>query len=111
MVRVYDTDTAYEIAKKIYELLDVGVSVSITGFVTIEKNMRILPKGQAVIDQIRAFDEIDHVREKVTSRGLKKQRDYTYPKDSIGGPTAQKQFRFDIKTRNSEPFITIWRTQ
>ena len=111
MVKIYDTDTVHEMARKIYYFFDVNASVSIKGFVKIEERMKLIPKGEAVIEQLKLFDEIDNIREKMNTRGIKKQRDYVYPSNSIGGPNVQKQFRYESRIRDGEPFITIWRTQ
>ena len=107
MVKIYDTDSVTEIGKKIYEFFEVGASVSITGFVTIEEEMRIEPKGMMVIEYLKLLDEIDNVEQTKT----KKIRKYRYLTNSIGGPVAQKIFTYDIRTRDSQPYITIWRSQ
>lgn len=107
MVKIYTTDSYYEIAKKIYNDFEVGASCVIMGFIEDEANKRLIQKGQAVIDAITLMYEDEFMH----SNADKKFRRYKYKKDSIGGPIAHKIFTFDKKIINNEPRYIIWRYQ
>ena len=105
-VKIYDTDTADEIAKKIYIYFEVMASCSIYGFVT--KGESLIPKGQCVLDSLRKLDEMENIKKDAIGRLIRK---FKYRKDSIGGPIAHKIFTWEIRIIDSEPRYTIWRYQ
>lgn len=106
-VRIYDTETVIEIARKIYEQFDVGSSCTIYGFVMWIDEKKLVPKGEMIWMQLEQLDKEEHIGTEDGKRGRK----YKFKKDSIGGPIAHKIFSRDIKVVDSEPRHTIWRIQ
>ncbi len=108
LVKIYDTETVAEIAKKIYYKFDVMASCTIYGFVKEENRDALLPKGEAVLMELRRLDDLENMQ--YSSNG-KRQRKNKYKPNSIGGPIAQRIFTWDKKVVDSEPRYTIWRYQ
>lgn len=107
MIKVYDTDSVYEIAHKIYYDFEVHMSCSIYGFMVDEDQMKMYAKGELVWKEIEKIDTNINVRDE----GAKRRRNYKYKKESIGGPIAQKIFTKDVKIIDNVPRWTIWRYQ
>lgn len=106
MIKIYDTDTVWEIAKKIWEDFDVLASCTVYGFVEVEKSL--VPKGQLVVSELRKMDELENVKKNAVGS---KVRQWKYKKDSIGGPIAHKIFTWEKRIVDDEPRFTIWRVQ
>lgn len=106
-VKIYDTDTARDVAEKVYYKFDVMASCSVYGFVMNEKEEKLIPKGEAVLKHLEMFDEIENIR----YVGEKKVRKHVYRKESIGGPISQKIFTWEKRIVDNEPRYTIWRYQ
>lgn len=104
-VKIYDTDSARDIARKIFEEFDVMSSCCVYGFV--EKDSGLIAKGEYVIEYLKMFDEMENLK----FRGEKAERNFKYRKDSIGGPIAHKIFTWEMRIVESEPRYTIWRYQ
>ena len=107
MVKIYDTDTIREIAKKIYNDFEVCASCTVIGFVMNESTGSLIPKGEAVVANIESMDSVENCR----YVGDKKIRNYKFRKGSVGGPIVQKIFTWDKKIVDEEPRVTIWRFQ
>lgn len=106
-VRIYDNDTVRDIAAKIFEEFDVMASCKICGFVMDERKKALVPKGELVWEVLKQLDEKENTR----AYGSKRQRVWTYRKDSVGGPITQKIFTYQVHVVDSEPRWTIWRYQ
>jgi hypothetical protein len=107
-IKIYDTDTVQDIARKIYEDFDVMASCSIYGFVMHELEHKLIPKGELVIEELRRMDEKENMG--IGAAGGR-YRKYKYRKDSVGGPIAHKIFTWEKRVVESEPRYTIWRYQ
>lgn len=105
MVRVYDTDSILDVIKKIWEHFEINQSCAIYGFIMHEKESRLVPKGQVIIEELEKLDRMEHFR------GEKERRRFVYRKDSIGGPLAHKIFTYEKRVVDNEPRYTIWRYQ
>lgn len=107
-IKVYDTDTVEQIAKKVFYEFDVMASVTIYGFVMNEQEQKLMPKGEAVLEYIRKLDQFNNFKDRENSKPV---RYFKYKKDSIGGPIAHKIFTWEKRIVDSEPRYTIWRYQ
>jgi hypothetical protein len=107
MVKIYDTDTPKQVAKKIYKDFDIHASASIYGFYTDIANEKIVPKGELVLEELRLMYEADQYENKAG----KMVRKFQYRSNSIGGPIAHKIFTWEKRIVDSEPRYTIWRFQ
>lgn len=107
MIKIYDTDSPKQIAKKIYKDFDVHSSCSIYGFYTDLINQKIVPKGEVVLEELKELYEADQYETKA-GRMVRK---FQYRGDSIGGPIAHKIFTWEKRIVESEPRYTIWRFQ
>jgi len=104
-VKIYDTDSSRDIARKIFYEFDVSASCNISGFV--EKNGHLVPKGEYVLEFLDMFDQIENIR----FHKDKKMRKTIYRKNSVGGPIAQKIFTWEKRIVDNEVRYTIWRFQ
>lgn len=112
MMRIYDTDTVYDMAEKIFNSFEALESVNIYGYVEIEG--KLMEKGQAVLNELRILDEKANCSQYESVRhkgGLKRIRIYKFKPDSIGGPLAHKIFTHQRRIVDHEPRYTIWRFQ
>jgi len=104
--RIYSTDEPVHIGEKIYKMFDVHDLCIVTGLWDSKV------KGELVLKEIRRLDILDNV--KPDSSGAKIRRSKKVP-DSIGGPLAQKIFRYkiegDAKLEPDKVKYTIWRLQ
>jgi hypothetical protein len=107
MPKIYDTDNPWQIASKIYEGFEIGMSCRVSGFVEIEEKGTVIAKGEAVLDQLRIMDDADNCRD---HRGARV-RKVRIKENAIGGPIAQKIFCWDKVMNDGEPKYTIWRFQ
>lgn len=103
-VKIYESDTAMEIARKIYESFDVLASCNIYGMVLNDKERVLFPKGEAVLKHIEDLYGLDFLY----ANGKRK---YVFKKDTIGGPIAHKVFSWEKRIVDSEVRYTIWRIQ
>lgn len=107
-ITILDTDTFQIIAKKIWNNLLVGSSVDVHGWAMNETSQQLSPLGDLVLEHIRYFDELDNCS--YTKSG-KKTRRSRYEQHSIGGPIAQKIFKWNRVIIDKNPRVTIWRIQ
>jgi hypothetical protein len=112
MVKIYDTDTYLEMAKKIYEHLEVNCSVSVFGFLTVPELSKVVPKGEMVLIELEKLYD----KEYMTMRGPHKSRKYRFRDKSIGGPVLHPIFTWekrvvDGKDGVKEVRYTIWKVQ
>lgn len=107
MCKIYDTDTVYDIARKIFNEFDIGAMCRVSGFFMDEKANILRPKGEIVIEQLKDMDL--GVNCKKYTNGI--QRKYVYKKNSIGGPISHKIFTWEKHVVDNEVRITIWRFQ
>lgn len=107
MVKIYDTDSPHEIARKIFYDIDVMASVSIYGFYMNEASQKLVPKGEIILEQLKQLDE----EENLSFRKDRTVRKYRFRPDSIGGPIAHKIFTWEKRVVDDEPRYTIWRYQ
>lgn len=101
--QIYDTDDAILTAQKIYFKMGVLESVAITGF--HYEGIRLEPKGDKVLEELRKLDIRDNVNPEAIGRTPRRKRKIL--PNSIGGYVAQKIFRFKI----DQDKTTIWRVQ
>jgi len=108
-ITIFDTDTVEMIATKIWEKLNVGSSIDIYGWATNEISQQLSPVGDLVLEWMKHLDEADNI----IYRGKlkKRQRQFIYEPKSIGGPLAQKIFKFNKVFLDNNPRVTIWRIQ
>lgn len=107
MVKIYDSETVIEIARKIYNDFDVMSSCRVSGFVLDEALSRLIPKGEIIMAQIKKMYEDEYVD---INKG-KIYRKYKYKDNSVGGPIAHKIFTWELRIVDDEPRYTIWRYQ
>lgn len=106
-IRIYDTDTIMDIARKVYFEFDINASCSISGFAIKEDEEKLIPKGELVVAAILGLYETENIR---ISAG-KRVKIWNYKKSSIGGPIAHKIFTWELRIVEKEPRYTIWRVQ
>jgi len=104
-VRVYAEDTSKEMAEKIFQHFILNQSCSVTGFEIVDDEP--VHKGELVLNHLRAMDEAENTR----TYGKKLKRNRRILENSIGGPVAQKIFRYETRTVNKTTKTTIWRIQ
>lgn len=104
-VKIYETDSVEDIAKKIFFDFEVGASCSIYGFVVGSEQMKA--KGELVWEEIRRLDDLHNCRD----FGGKRVRKYEYRKGAIGGTIAQKIFTFEKRIIDKDIRYMIWRFQ
>lgn len=107
-IKIYDTDTVFDIARKVYEDFDVMASCTIYGFVLHEEKKQLIPKGELVVDCLKRMDADEHLKKNAIGSMM---RQYKYKKDAVGGPIAHKIFVWEKRIIDSEPRYTIWRFQ
>lgn len=103
--KIYSTDTAREVAEKIYTSFNPGDMVSVFGFVELPEEKKLIEKGLAVLECLRWLYERDHYSHKGRCR------EYKYRYQSVGGAIAHPIFTWDRKMIDSEPRYIIWRFQ
>lgn len=108
MVKILDTDTANEIAKKIYEKFEVLESCTVTGWFVEPGEQLVLGKGEMVLNELRRLDSEEHID---SLKSGKNSRRNSLKPNSIGGPIAHKIFTWERRIVNNEPRYTIWRWQ
>lgn len=104
-VRIYEQDTSLEMATKIFNDFHINQSCSIEGFEMVDGEP--VHKGELVLEHLRKMDEMENMR----PYGKKLKRNRRVLENSIGGPVAQKIFRFSTRTVNHKTKTTIWRYQ
>lgn len=102
-MRIYDTDTIEQMARKIWEF-EVHASCSIYGFVRKDSEEVLVPKGELVCKSLQVLYDLEYKDEK----GRIKQK---FRKDSIGGPIAHKCFTWERRIVDGDVRYTIWRVQ
>lgn len=105
---LFHKELASEIATIIWKNLNVGESVIVTGFVKYFEEMDMKPRGELVLRELERIDKFENIRYINVN---KKQRKYKFLPDAIGGPIAQKIFKWDKHIVDSEIRYTIWRFQ
>ena len=105
LVKVYDTDTPEQIAKKIFNNFEVMQSCTITGYVISGGESFI--KGELVINELYSLDKLHNLRQQGNKMARKRKR----LKDSIGGYVADKIFRYKKTIDGSNVRYNIWRYQ
>lgn len=107
MVKIYDTDSIFEIGLKIYHKLEVNCSVSIFGSVISQDEERVIPKGELVIKHLeKMYDE-----EYMNIRDGKRTRKYKYRPQSVGGPILHPIFTWEKRIVDGDIRYTIWKVQ
>lgn len=106
-ITILDTDDFRVIAKKVWDRLAVGSSLDIHGWAMNEISQQLSPLGLLVVEQMKYLDEVDNIK----YRGERRVRQYKFMEDSVGGPLAQKIFRWQKVVLNNNPRIRIWRIQ
>jgi len=109
MVRIYDTDTLEETARKIFEEFEVNQSCTLRGVEFVEAERKVYAKGKMVLAQLEYLDRIANTQKRGTRGGFA--RIQRKPSNCIGGYLAHKLFRWSEETLNGEPCVTIWRIQ
>lgn len=103
-VEIYDTDTSFETATKIFNSFELHQSCSVIGLVIITEDQEVIPKGEAVIRYLR--DLFDAKKEN------EKGRPKMSYKNAVGGKPAEKIFKWKIgETENKIPKYDFWRAQ
>lgn len=102
--RVYDTDIVEDIAKKIFYKFEVNQSCAVTGLDFDEQTRRPLARGELVLSELKRLDRLENY----SGSGARKSKKIP---DSIGGPLAQKIFRFKKVIVDEVPKFTFWRVQ
>lgn len=102
--RIYDTDTAQEIAMKIWSTFQVGDFCVVTGWVQMGETL--LPKGQNVLEWIKWHYENKHYGHQGRARTFEYEKG-----NAIGGPIAHPIFKWDKVNVGGEPKYQIWRSQ
>ncbi len=104
-VKIYDTEPAEDIARKIYNHFEVHQACTIFGFYRGDEDL--IPKGKIVVDFIEMLYSLDFCRDK----GGKQYRVYSFKPNSVGGPIAHKIFTWEKRIVDNEVRYTIWRSQ
>ena len=107
-ITIYSTDTFEQIAKKVWDNLRVNESIDIHGWAMNEVSQLLSPLGDLVLEYMRYLDEVDNIS---YGKSGKRQRKLKYEKGGIGGPLAQKIFKWQKVTIDNNPRVTIWRIQ
>lgn len=107
-VQILPEDDYMTMAEKIYKRFEIGMSCSIYGFVQIPSEMRVIPKGQLVIDEISRLDILDNTD---IGSDKRRRRKRVKPPHTIGGYVAHKMFRYEILNTDKGPKVNIWRMQ
>lgn len=106
-VKIYDTDSPYQIALKIYKDFEVLNSCTIYGFYMDEAKQKLIPKGEIIMDLIKDMYESEYIDIKEKTR----HRKFKYRNNSVGGPISHPIFTFEKRIVDMEPRYTIWRFQ
>lgn len=102
---IYIEDDYMTIARKIFELFDIGDIVQVVGYVTIDNvEGTVLAKGECVCEELYNLDKRMNVRPGGNRKQVK-------PEKSIGGFIAHKIFKYRIVINEGNPIYTIWRFQ
>lgn len=104
-IKVYTTDTAREIAQKIFDSFQPGDMVVVEGYVMVEEKQILMAKGDAVIECLRWLYDHNYYSQSG------KARDYRYKNKSVGGAIAHPIWTWDKVWIDKEPRVTIWRFQ
>lgn len=104
-VKIYSTDTAREIAEKIFNQFVPGDMVQIFGWVKMEKTETLMPKGEAVLEVLRWLYENKHYGHNGRAR------EYKYKLNAIGGAIAHPIWTWERRIIDGEPRFMIWRVQ
>lgn len=108
-ITILYNDTFEDIARKIWNKLNVGSSVDVHGWAINEISQQLSPLGDLVLEFMKFLYEVDNI----TYHGKlhKKQRKFYYEPKSIGGPLAHKIFKYNKVILDNNPRVTIWRIQ
>lgn len=107
MAIILETDTVFQMAVKIFEEFNVNQSCSIKGFVTIESEKRVVPKGEMVIKELEEMFQHKFMN---LAAGRWRHKRKVLP-NSIGGLVAQKIWKYKRDTRDGMIVYTVWRVQ
>ncbi len=102
--KIYDNDTPFNIASKIYGGFELHQSCTIMGFYRREADMELVPKGEIIMGIIEEL----YKGEYCYKDGKRKNQ---FKPNSVGGPIAHKIFTWEKRIINNEVRYTIWRIQ
>lgn len=107
MVQIYDTDTIFQVGRKIYENLEINCSISVFGTSIDKEAEKVVPRGELVIKELeRRYDE-----EYIDIKAGKRIRKFKYRNQSVGGPILHPIFTWEKRIVDGDIRYTIWRVQ